>query len=146
MSAMIHRLIGVLQIAGGFWGLFELTGRAFAVREPLWFALLLLGALMFLLILIAGVWLISGDARGSAWSQWLQLAQVPILGTPWLSYGWHVGAVAALGFARGGHWSFGCRVPDIGWQLYLGGSAHWFLGLNFLALILFLLLKLTRRA
>ncbi|MCK9366482.1 MAG: hypothetical protein M0P72_04955 [Metallibacterium scheffleri] len=146
MSAMIHRLIGVLQIAGGFWGFFELAGRAFMVREPLWFALLLLGALMFLLVLVAGVWLISGDARGRAWSQWLQLAQVPILGSPWLSYGWHAGAVAALGFARGGHWSFGYRVPDIGWQLYLGGSAHWFVGLNFLGLILFLLLRLTRRA
>ena len=145
MSVLIQRLIGIVQVAGGFWGLFELAGHAFTVREPLWSALWLLGALLFLLILIAGVWLLSGDARGSAWSQWLQLAQVPILGTPWLSYGWHAGAVAALGLGRGGHWSFGYRVPDIGWQLYFGGGMHWFVGIDILALIFFLLLKLSRR-
>ncbi len=145
MSSMIQRLIGIVQVAGGFWGLFELTGRALLVREPLWLALLLLGALLFLLTLLAGVWLIAGDARGRTWSQWLQLAQAPILGTPWLSYGWHAGAVAAFGIARHGHWSFGVRVPDIGWQLYFGAGAHWFFGINFLALVFFLLLKLGRR-
>lgn len=145
MSSLIHRLIGVVQVAGGFWGLFELLGRAFAMREPLGFGLMLAGALLFALTLLAGVWLIMGDSRGSAWSQWLQLAQVPILATPVLTYGWHAGAVIALGFARGGHWSFGYHVPDTGWELYAGGNGHWFLGLDFLALIFFLLLRIARR-
>ncbi len=145
MTQLLQRLIGIVQIAGGFWGVFELSARAFLYRQPLPFALMLLGALLFLLTLLAGVWLIAGDARGRAWSQWLQLAQVPILGTPWLAYGWHAGAVLALGFGQGGAWRFGWRVPDIGWQLRLLEGGHWFAGINFLALVCFLLLKLGRR-
>ncbi len=145
MTTIIRKLIGVVQVAGGFWGLFELLGRAVQVRQPVWLVLLLAGSALFFMTLQAGIWLILGDERGVRWSRWLQLMQIPILGTPWLSYGWHAGAVAAVGFAPDGHWSFGYRVPDTTWQLYVGGPSHWFVGLDILAIVFFLLLQITRR-
>ncbi|MDE1958948.1 MAG: hypothetical protein KGI40_07675 [Xanthomonadaceae bacterium] len=145
MKTLIARLVGMLEIAGGLFGLFIYGARAFQLRAPLPFALMLLGALAFALVLVAGVRLLEGDERGWRWSSWLQLAQIPILATPLVTYGWSVGATAGLVVRLGSGWSFGYRLPSAEWMLRLGEGRGWFLGVNFIAVIAFLLLRLARR-
>ena len=145
MKILIARLIGILEIAGGLFGLFIYGARAFELRTPLPFALLLLGALAFAFALIAGVKLLEGDERGWRWSSWVQLAQIPILATPFVAYGWNVGVTSGLVMRLGGGWSFGYRLPSAEWLLRLGQGHGWFLGINFVAVIAFLLLRLARR-
>lgn len=145
MKTLIARLIGILEIAGGLFGLITYGARAFELRAPLPFALLLFGALAFAFALAAGVQLLEGDERGWRWSSWVQLAQIPILGTPIAGYGWNVGAIAELGARLGGGWRFGYQLPSVGWLLRVGDGHGWFLGINFVAVIAFLLLRLARR-
>ncbi len=145
MKALIARLVGILEIAGGLFGLSIYGARAFELHAPLPFVLTLLGALAFALALIAGVKLLEGDERGWRWSSWLQLAQIPILATPFVTFGWNVGVSAGLVARLGGGWNFGYRLPSAEWMLSLGEGHGWFLGFNFIAVIAFLLLRLARR-
>ncbi len=145
MRHFIHRLVAVLQIAGGFWGMVSLGGRVLEMPTPVGLLAMLLGTMAFAVALVAGVMLIAGQARAVHISMWVQLAQIPIVASPLFSYGWHVGAVAAFGLRLGGGWSFGYAVPSMAWQWALHGPDGVFLGINFIAIVAFLLLFLTRR-
>jgi len=145
MRNFIHRLVAIVQIAGGFWGIASLGSRVLEMPTPLGLLAMLLGTLAFAVALVAGVMLIAGRARAVPISMWVQLAQIPIVASPVFSYGWHVGAVAAFGLRFGGGWSFGYAVPSIAWQWVLHGPNGVFLGINFIAIVAFFLLFLTRR-
>ena len=145
MKTLIARLVGMLEIAGGLFGLCIYGARAFELHAPLPFVLMLLGALAFALVLTAGVKLLEGDERGWRWSSWAQLAQIPILVTPVAAYGWNVGAIAGLVARLGGGWNFGYRLPSAEWLLRVGAGQGWMFGVNFVAVIAFLLLRLARR-
>jgi hypothetical protein len=95
-------------------------------------------------VLVAGVLLVEGHERGVRLSSWAQLLQLPLLATPVLSYGLHCGAYLNLyaSTARLDHpWLEG-GFGSQGFALALAGPAVTRLGINLLALVAWLLLKL----
>lgn len=143
MRSTLFRLIGMLEIAGGLYG------AAFAVRRllPMGSTYTTLHALVALFafgfVLVAGVLLVEGSERGVAYSRIAQLLQLPLLATPIFSYALHAGAYANLfttmHLARPWlDWSLGTQ----GFVLALAGPATARFGINLLALLSWLILKL----
>ena len=143
MRLMLFRLIGILEVAGGFYGfaakLRELLLSSFAHASLL--AALALAAYAF--VLVAGVLLLSNAERGVRFSQVAQLLQLPLVATPIFSYAMHCGAyfnvfaVLHLPLRPGLNWHFGSE----GFVLALGGPAASRLGINLLALLSWLALR-----
>jgi hypothetical protein len=94
-------------------------------------------------VLVAGVLLVEGSERGVTLSRVAQLLQLPLLATPIFSYGLHAGAFLNLyttvHLARPWlDWSFGTQ----GFVLALAGPATARFGVNLLALLSWLVLRL----
>lgn len=147
MSVLL-RLVAILQIAGGFFGLAHALTRlaSGSVGGGAMFALVL-ALLLSTFAMIAGVLLLEGDALGERLSRIALALQIPVLATPWLSYSWHLGATVPLQFRFGRSivvdldWS----VPSEAFRLALGGPSSAVLGVNLLALVLWLVLRFARR-
>lgn len=143
MRLMLFRLIGILEVAGGFYGcaakLRELLLSGFAHAS----LLAALALIAYAFVLIAGVELLSNSERGVRLSQVAQLLQLPLIATPIFSYALHVGAyfnlfaVLHLPLHPGLDWHFGSE----GFVLALGGPGASRLGINLLALLSWLALK-----
>jgi hypothetical protein len=146
MHRTLLRLIGILQIAGGLFGLVAEVERLFPWGGMLDMIIALIGALLFGLMLVAGVLLLEHHAAGTRMSRWLQLAQLPVIGTPFLSYALHAGAHLnlaviihrPLGLAFGGH------LGSWHWLLAPAGPHDWHLGVNLVALAAWLILRWKR--
>jgi len=128
--SLVFRMIAVLQIAGGFYGLLQtlpvlLAGRASVV--------VVIGIVLFALALLAGVMLLEGHAA---------LLQIPLLASPVFSYGWHVGArlPATLRLSPSFALNLDWALPTQGLRLDVGGTASIVIGVNLLALVLWWLL------
>lgn len=144
MRLVLFRLIAILEIAGGFYGfvrrLQQLLATGFAHGSIT--AVLALAAYAF--VLVAGVLLLENSERGVRFSRWAQLLQLPLVATPILSYAVHCGgyvnvyALLRLPLAPGIDWHFGSE----GFVLAVGGPVASRLGLNLLALLSWLVLKL----
>ena len=143
MRTFLFRLIGILEIAGGLIGaaamlhrLLPLGGGANSIHA-------LIGLLLFGFVLVAGVLLLEGHERGVRLSGWAQLLQLPLLATPVFSYGLHAGAYlnihTTFHLARPWlDWSFGTQ----GFVLALAGPSVSRIGVNLLAVVSWLVLKL----
>lgn len=144
MRLVLIRLIAILEIAGGFYGfirrLQQLAASGFAHGSIV--AVLALAAYAF--VLVAGVLLLENSERGVRFSRWAQLMQLPLIATPVLSYAMHSGgyvnafALLRWPLAPGIDWHFGSE----GFVLAVGGPAASRLGINLLALLSWLVLKL----
>jgi len=140
---LLFRLIGVLEIAGGFYGVATMLRRLlpFGAHDSL---VALLGLALYGFVLAAGIQLVAGSEHGVRMSRWAQLLQLPLIALPILSYGLHCGAFVNV-FATlqaaprlGLDWHFGTQ----GFVLAVAGPAVSRLGINLLALLSWLVLRL----
>lgn len=143
MRSFLFRLIGILEIAGGLYGAAGALRRLLVLGSSYAALHALLGLLAFGFVLVAGVLLVEGSERGVAFSRVAQLLQLPLLATPIFSYGLHAGAYlnlyTTLHLARPWlDWSFGTE----GFVLALTGPATARFGINLLALLSWLVLRL----
>ena len=143
MRSLLFRLIGILEIAGGLYGAggalhrLLLMGSAYSALHAL------LALAVFGFVLVAGVLLVEGSERGVAFSRVAQLLQLPLIATPIFSYALHTGAYLHLyttvQLARPWlDWSFATQ----GFTLVVAGPSVSRLGVNLLALVSWLALKL----
>ena len=144
MRSFLFRLIGILEIAGGFLGVVASVRRLLPLGSTYESLMALIALALFGFILVAGVLLMEGSERGVAFSRVAQLLQLPLLATPVLSYALHAGAFinvfATLQAAPrlGIDWHLGTH----GFVLAVAGPAVSRIGLNLLALLSWLVLKL----
>jgi hypothetical protein len=143
MRIVLFRLIGVLEIAGGFYGLMATLHRLlpFGAHDSV---VALIALALYGFVLAAGVQLVTGSEHGVRMSGWAQLLQLPLIALPVFSYGLHCGGFVNV-FATlqstprlGIDWHFGSQ----GFVLALAGPAASRLGINLLALLSWLLLRL----
>jgi len=144
MRIILFRLIGILEIAGGLYGVAAMLRRLPALGSTHESVLTLIGLAVFGFVLAAGVQLMDGGDRGVRMSRWAQLLQLPLIATPMFSYAMHCGAFVNV-FATlhlpthlALDWHFGSQ----GFVLALAGPAVSRLGINLLALLSWLVLKL----
>ena len=144
MRSFLFRLIGILEIAGGFLGVVASVRRLLPLGSTYESLMALIALALFGFILVAGVLLMEGSERSVAFSRVAQLLQLPLLATPVLSYALHAGAFinvfATLQAAPrlGIDWHLGTH----GFVLAVAGPAVSRIGLNLLALLSWLVLKL----
>jgi len=139
----LFRIVAVLQIAGGFYGLFQLLPVLLIGRADL---IVVIGITFSGLALLAGILLMEQRTSGEHLSRMVQLLQIPILTLPGFSYSWHAGA--AIPFSVSLSPSFNADIdwwlPSQALRLTVGGTSPILIGVNLLALILWLAL-LSRR-
>ena len=143
MRSFLFRLIGILEIAGGLYGAAGALRHVLAMGSTADTLHALIALLVFGFVLAAGVLLVEGSERGVAFSRIAQLLQLPLIATPVFSYGLHAGAY--LNLYTTAHlarpwldWSFGTQ----GFVLAIAGPSVARLGVNLLALLSWLILKL----
>jgi hypothetical protein len=146
MRSFLFRLIGILEIAGGLYGAVGALRRLLpmgSTYDALHALHALLALIAFGFVLVAGVLLVEGSERGVAFSRVAQLLQLPLLATPVFSYALHAGGFLNLcttfHLARPWlDWSFGTQ----GFVLAIAGPSVSRVGVNLLALLSWLVLKL----
>ena len=144
MRTILLRLVGIFEIAGGLYGVVRMLQRLLppgATHDSL---VAVIGLLLFGFVLVSGVLLLEGSERGVQWSRWAQVLQIPLIATPVFSYALHSGAFLNV-FASlqasprlGLDWN----VATQGFVLAVGGPATSRLGINLLALLSWLALRL----
>jgi len=144
MRQLFFRLIGILEIAGGFYGVVSALRRLLPMGSTHESILALIGVLLFGFVLVAGVLLLDGSERGIAFSRWAQLLQLPLLATPVFTYA--LSSAAFVNLFSTLHvpphllidWRFGTQ----GFVLAPAGPAVSRIGINLLALLSWLALRL----
>lgn len=144
MRSFLFRLIGVLEIAGGFLGVVAMARRLLPLGSTYQTLLSLIGLALFGFILLAGVWLVEGSERGVAFSRVAQLLQLPLLATPIFSYALHSGAFLNVFMTLQSSPRLGLdwHIGSHGFVLALAGPAVSRIGINLLALLSWLALRL----
>ncbi|WP_266183806.1 hypothetical protein [Dyella humicola] len=144
MRNFLFRLIGILEVAGGFYGVVNMVRRLFPFGSTHESLVALIGLLLYGFVLIAGVMLLEGSERGVAFSSWAQLLQLPLIATPILSYALHCGAFvnvyATLHLPV--HLGLDWHVGSEGFVLAVAGPGLSRIGINLLALLSWLALRL----
>lgn len=143
MRTTLFRLIGIFQIAGGLYGVAAMLRRRLPFDTTHNHVTALIGLALFAFVLAAGVQLVDGSERGVRMSRWAQLLQLPLIATPVFSYALHCGAFlnlySTLHLARPWlEWNVGSQ----GFGLALAGPANARFGINLLAMLSWLVLKL----
>jgi len=137
--SLLFRLVAILQIAGGFYGLCQLLPTLLIGRASL---ITVIGIILSGLALIAGVLLLENRGSGERLSRIVQFLQIPLLAIPGLNYSWHVGAALPVtvrlspSFATDFDW----WLPSQALRLSIGQNSSMVIGVNLLALILWLVL------
>jgi hypothetical protein len=146
MHRQLLRLVGVLEIAGGLFGLADQVARLFPWGGMADMLRALLGTAVFALMLLAGVLLLEHQAAGSRLSRWMQLAQLPVIATPMFSYALHAGAFFDVVLVF--HHPIGVNLDgQLGawrWTLAAAGPHTVHLGVNAAALAGWLVLQWRR--
>lgn len=143
MRTLLFRLIGIFEIAGGLYGAVKMLNRLLPLGSHD-SVLALIGLAVFIFVLVAGVLLVEGSEQGVRLSRWAQLLQLPLIATPVFSYALHSGAFINV-FATlqatprlGIDWHVGSQ----GFVLAVAGPSVSRLGINLLALVSWLVLRL----
>jgi hypothetical protein len=144
MRIILFRLIGILEIAGGLYGVAAALHRLLPFGSAHESVIALISLALYGFVLAAGVQLLDGSDRGVHMSSWAQLLQLPLIALPIFSYALHCGAFVNV-FATlqaaprlGIDWHFGSQ----GFVLALAGPGVSRLGINLLALLSWLVLRL----
>lgn len=143
MRQILFRLIGILEIAGGGYGMIQMLYRVLPFRAGDGVAALI-GQALYAFVLVSGVLLLENSERGVRWSSWAQLLQLPLIATPLFTYALHCGGYVNV-FATlhlPPHLELGFHFASQGFMLRIGGPAAAHLGINLLALLSWLVLKL----
>jgi hypothetical protein len=143
VRTILFRLIGILEIGGGLYGVAAMLHRLLPFGSARDSVIALIGLALYGFVLTAGVQLISGNERGVRMSIGAQLLQLPLIALPVFSYALHCGAFVNV-FATlqaaprlGIDWHFGSQ----GFVLAMGGPSVSRLGINLLALLSWLVLR-----
>ena len=143
MRNFLFRLIGILEVAGGLYGVAVMLRRLLPLGSTHDSIVALIGLLLFGFVLVAGVLLLEGSESGVRLSRWAQLLQLPLIATPVFSYALHSGAFVDV-FATlhntprlGIDWRLGSQ----GFVLAVAGPVVSRLGINLLALLSWLALR-----
>ena len=144
MRQILFRLIGILEVAGGFYGMATVLPRLLEFGPLRTAAIGLIAFALYAFVLVAGVLLLENSERGIRLSSIAQLPQLPLIALPIFSYALHCGACIDLFAAL--HLP---TRPELSWQfgsqrfvLAFAGPAVSRLGVNLLALLSWLILKL----
>ena len=143
MRTILFRLIGILEVAGGLYGVAAMLRHLLPLNSTHDGVIALIGLALFGFVLAAGVQLIDGSERGIRMSRWAQLLQVPLIATPVFSYALHSGAfvnVLAILHATP-RLDIDWRLGSQGFALAAAGPAVSRLGINLLALLSWLVLR-----
>ena len=144
MRSFLFRLIGILEVAGGFLGVVAMIRRLLPLGSTYETLMAVIGLALFGFILIAGVLLLEGSERGVSLSRVAQLLQLPLIATPVLSYALHAGGFVNV-FAvihDGMRLGLDYHIGSHGFVLAAAGPGVSRIGLNLLALLSWLVLKL----
>jgi hypothetical protein len=144
MRTVLFRLIGILEIAGGLYGVAAMLHRLLPLGSTRESLMALLGLAVYGFVLAAGVMLLEGSERGVMLSRWAQLMQLPLLATPVFSYALHSGAFVNV-FATvqaAPRLDIGWHLGTQGFVLALAGPGTSRIGINLLALLSWLALRL----
>jgi hypothetical protein len=143
MRLILFRLIAILEVAGGFYGMAGWLPRLLAFGPLRTAAIGLIAFALYAFVLVAGVLLLENSERGIRLSSIAQLLQWPLIATPMLSYAMHCGAYIDVFAAL--HWP---TRPELSWQLgsqrfmlEFYGSSVSRLGVNLLALLSWVVLR-----
>ncbi|AFC84915.1 hypothetical protein [Frateuria aurantia] len=144
MRDVLFRLIGILEIAGGLYGLTAMLRRLLPLGTTQDAVFAIIGLLIFSFVLVAGVLLVENRPRGVICSQIAQLLQLPLLATPMFSYALHCGGYVNI-------YATLLHAPRLGYDWHLGSQGFVFaiagpavsrIGINLLALASWLALRL----
>ncbi|MBB6188258.1 hypothetical protein [Rhodanobacter sp. MP7CTX1] len=144
MRITLFRLIGILEIAGGLYGVAAMLRRLLPLGSTHESVITLIGLALFGFVLAAGVQLIDGSERGVWMSSWAQLLQLPLIATPIFSYALHCGAFINV-FATvhlPSQLALDYHFGSQGFVLAVAGPSVSRLGINLLALLSWLVLRL----
>ena len=144
MRSFLFRLIGVLEIVGGFLGVVAMIRRLLPLGSTFGTLMALVGLALFGFILVAGVLLLEGSERGVALSRVAQLLQLPLIATPVFSYALHAGGfVNVFAVIHGGvRLGLDYHLGSHGFVLAVAGPAVSRVGITLLALLSWLALRL----
>jgi hypothetical protein len=142
MRQILFRLIGILEIAGGFYGMASVLPRLLAVGPLHTAAIGLIAFALYAFVLVAGVLLLENSERGIRFSSIAQLLQLPLIATPVFSYALHCGGFINVFTTIHLHPQLAWRFASQGFNLGFAGPAASYLGINLLALLSWLVLKL----
>jgi hypothetical protein len=139
MNKSLKTIVLIIQIGGGLFGL-GLIGRLLLMEQTTPSAAIVHGVfiLVFTFGIVAGVALIMRPKLGLRLSAVFQLMQIPILTGPTVAYALFSGACFNLfchGTGLGFNFLFGSR-----YYLAIQSGEPWLVGINALALVLFILL------
>ena len=144
MRQILFRLIGILEIAGGLYGMASVLPRLLEFGPLRSAAYGLIALALYALVLVAGVLLLENSERGIRLSSVAQLLQLPLIATPIFSYAFYCGAfinlfaVLHMPVRPELTWHFGSQALN----LAFAGPSPSHLGVNLLALLSWMILKL----
>ena len=144
MRSFLFRLIGILEVAGGFYGVVTMLRRLLPLGSTHDSIVAVIGLALYGFVLVAGFELLGNTERGVTFSRIAQLLQLPLIATPIFSYALHCGgyvnvfATLHLPVHLGLDWHFGSE----GFLLAVAGPGMSRIGINLLALLSWLALRL----
>ena len=146
MKRCLRVVLIVCQIGGGFSGISVLlSSREWNASVPLsvW-VLSSLFAILFLSGIIAGLWAAEGKRHWAVLSAVYQGLQIPVVSCPAITFGFYSGIELRLGWWR----NEPVLVTGVGARcvLSLFHSDPWGIGINVLALVLFMYVILELRS
>ena len=144
MRQILFRLIGILEVAGGFYGMAIELPHLLATGPLRTAVIQLIAFALYAFTLVAGVLLLENSERGIRLSSVAQLLQLPLVATPIFTYAFYCAACVNVAIVL--HLP---PHPELTWHfanqallLGFGGPSASHLGLNLLALLSWLMLKL----
>jgi hypothetical protein len=139
MNKNLKRAVLLLQIVGGLAGL-AVIAKAFLTEQvwPITAIFHIAFIFVFLFGIIAGIVLIKKERLGMLLSAIFQAIQIPIISGPAISYVLFSGASLNLFWHTTG-WGFNFLFGSR-YYCYFNSGEHWLIGVNFVALIFFILL------
>lgn len=143
MRLVLFRLIGILEIAGGFYGVVSALRRLLPLGSTHESIVALLDLAIFGFLLIAGVLLLDNSERGITLSRWAQLLQIPLIATSVFSYALSCGAFVNVSSTLHlpPHLLLDWHFATQGFALATGGPGTSHIGINLLALLSWLALR-----
>ena len=143
MRLILFRLIGILEIAGGFYGVVAALRRLLPLGSTHESIFTLIDLAVFAFVLIAVVLLLDNSERGITFSRWAQLLQVPLIATSVFTYALSSGAFVNVfsTLHMPPHLALDWRFGTQGFVLATSGPGTSRIGINLLALLSWLALR-----
>lgn len=143
MRLVLFRLIGILEIAGGFYGVVAALRRLLPLGSTHESVFALIELALFAFVLVAGVLLLDNSERGITFSRWAQLLQIPLIATSAFSYALSSGAFVNVfsTLHMPPHLALDWRFGTQGFVLALTGPGASRIGIDLLALLSWLALR-----